>query len=163
MGRQAAGGSEHARRTLERYLAQRGLKSTRQRDSIVELFLAQTGHVGVDELLERARAEDAHVSPATVYRTMKLLVDCGLAQPRQFGDGLTRYERAEGREHLICSRCRMIVEFEEPRIEALQDAVARRHGFAVTDHKLELYGLCAKCRAEQDEQRPARRPRRGAA
>ncbi len=135
---------------LQRYLAERGLKSTRQRSLIVNTFLGASGHLDVDELLRRVRESDPRVSAATVYRTMKLLADCGLAHAQRFGDGHTRYESALNRDHhdhLICTSCGAIVEFENDRIEALQDAVARRHGFKVTRHKLELYGLCRGCQA----------------
>jgi Fur family ferric uptake transcriptional regulator len=138
-----------AKALLRVYLAKQGLKSTRQRDLIVDAFLAKDGHWSVEELLERVRQEDRRVSSATVYRTMKLLADCGLAASRRFDDGQARYEAAVGRhhhDHLICTGCHAIVEFEDERIEALQLAVARRHGFVVSDHKLELYGLCAACR-----------------
>ena len=85
---------------------------------------------------------------ASPNRTMKLLHECGLAHARNFGDGQTRYEAAVGRhhhDHLICTRCGTIVEFENDRIEALQDKVARQHGFQVTSHKMELYGFCESC------------------
>jgi Fur family ferric uptake transcriptional regulator len=135
---------------LTRFMAQRGLKSTRQRSLIVDAFFQQGGHVSVDELVGQVRAKDPRVSTATVYRTMKLLTECGLAHARHFGDGQTRYESAAGRhhhDHLICTSCGTIVEFENDRIEALQQAVAKKHGFTVTDHKMELYGLCRTCQA----------------
>ena len=135
---------------LQRYLSQKGLKSTRQRSLIVDAFLGAGGHLDVDQLLARVRQTDPRVSAATVYRTMKLLTECGLAHAQRFGDGHTRYESAYNRDHhdhLICTSCGAIVEFENDRIEVLQEAVARRHGFAVTNHKLELYGLCQKCQA----------------
>jgi Fur family ferric uptake transcriptional regulator len=134
---------------LNAYIERRGLKHSRQRELIVEAFFAMNGHVTVEELVLRARKDDPRVSLATVYRTMKLLAECGLASARQFGDGQTRYEAAAGREHhdhLICRICGEIVEFSNDRIEALQDAVAKRHGFEVESHKLELYGRCAQCR-----------------
>lgn len=148
-----------ARRSLAAYIAQKGLKSTRQRDLIADTFLAQDGHLNVEELLEKVRGFDAKVSAATVYRTMKLLTECGLAAPRRFDDGQTRYEAAIGRhhhDHLICKQCHAIIEFEDDRIEALQEAVARRHGFIVTNHKLELYGLCADCQAAGATAQPER-------
>jgi Fur family ferric uptake transcriptional regulator len=141
---------EAARETLARYISQKGLKSTRQRDLIADTFLVQGGHLNVDELLERVRALDPRISAATVYRTMKLLTECGLAASRRFDDGQTRYEAAVGRhhhDHLICTRCQAIIEFEDDGIEALQEAVARRHGFTVTHHKMELYGVCEACQA----------------
>jgi Fur family transcriptional regulator, ferric uptake regulator len=133
---------------LARYMAQRGLKSTRQRSVIIDTFFAMEGHHTVEDLWARVRQQDPKVSVATVYRTMKLLSECGLAQARNFGDGQTRYEPSVGREHhdhLICTGCGRIVEFENDRIEAMQDAVARKHGFSVVSHKLELYGLCQQC------------------
>ena len=133
---------------LARFMADHGLKSTRQRTLIVETFFASEGHLSVEELWDKVRSTDARVSVATVYRTMKLLSESGLAHARNFGDGQTRYEAAVGRhhhDHLICTNCGTIVEFENDKIETMQDAVARRHGFKVTSHKMELYGLCKNC------------------
>jgi Fur family ferric uptake transcriptional regulator len=133
---------------LDKYMAERGLKSTRQRALIVDTFFQAGGHVSVEDVWSRVRKLDARVSVATVYRTMKLLSESGLAHARNFGDGQTRYEAAIGREHhdhLICTNCGKIIEFENDRIEAMQDTVAKRHGFKVTSHKMELYGLCREC------------------
>src|SRR3954451_20073818 len=124
---------------LSRYMAQHGLKSTRQRSLIIDTFFSVGGHLSVEEMWSKVRSQDAKVSVATVYRTMKLLHECGLAHARNFGDGQTRYEPAVGREHhdhLTCTRCGQIVEFENDRIEQLQDAVAKSHGFLVTSHKM---------------------------
>lgn len=137
------------RATLKAYIAKHGLKTSRQRELIAEVFFASTGHLSVDQLLERVRVQDPHVGQATVYRTMKLLAEVGLAGARHFGDGHTRYEpvqSAEHHDHLICTSCGRIVEFHNPQIEELQARVANRHGFVVTQHKLELYGMCADCR-----------------
>jgi Fur family ferric uptake transcriptional regulator len=157
-GRESAGDGEgkgaaaDALVRLGAWLEERGLKHSRQRDVIVETFYAMGGHVPVDGLVARVRALDARVSVATVYRTMKLLAECGIAVPRRFDDGQTRYEPASGRhhhDHLICTGCGRIVEFENEKIEELQVRVARSHGFEVESHKLELYGKCERCRAEQ--------------
>ena len=145
---------------LSRYMAQRGLKSTRQRSLIIDTFFSVRGHLSVEEVWSKVRLQDAKVSFATVYRTMKLLSECGLAHARNFGDGQTRYEAAAGRhhhDHLICTQCGTIVEFENDRIEALQEVVARRHGFRVTSHKMELYGLCRNCqRSAETDATPSR-------
>jgi len=149
-GRAARGRVAGSASALGVYLARQGLKHSRQRERIAELFFAMVGHVSVDELLAHARREDRRVSQATVYRTMKLLVESGLATAREFGDGQTRYELAVGRshhDHLICTGCGTIAEFADEQIEALQASVARRHGFAVERHRLELYGRCARCRS----------------
>ena len=150
-----ARGHEHRRdpgaatAALSAYIERKGLKHSRQRERIAQTFFALSGHVTVEELVARARRDDPRVSVATVYRTMKLLVECGLASARQFGDGQTRYEPSAGRahhDHLICTGCGDIIEFANERIESLQETVARRHGFEVESHKLELYGRCARCR-----------------
>lgn len=136
---------------LARFMEQRGLKSTRQRGLIIDAFFRAPGHLSVEDLWAKVRSLDPRVSVATVYRTMKLLSECGLAHARNFGDGQTRYEAAAGRhhhDHLICTRCKSIFEFENDRIENLQEAVAKRHGFHVTSHKMELYGLCRSCQRD---------------
>jgi Fur family ferric uptake transcriptional regulator len=145
---------------LSRYMAQRGLKSTRQRSLIIEIFFSTGGHLSVEDVWSKVREQDPKVSVATVYRTMKLLAECGLAHARNFGDGQTRYEPAVGRhhhDHLICTHCGAIVEFENDRIEALQEVVARKHGFRVTSHKMELYGLCRSCQRAVESSTPTPR------
>lgn len=134
---------------LERYLEEKRLKSTTQRDDIVDTFFKTSTHISLEELLRRVRRKNPKVGYATVYRTMKLLVDAGLAFERDFGDGQTRYEHITEdthHDHLICLKCGKIVEFEKPEIEKLQRDVAERMGFEVTTHKLELYGLCPNCK-----------------
>jgi len=134
---------------LNRYIAKHGLKSTRQRSLILETFYRAGGHLSAEELLELVRQQDPRVSQATVYRTLRLLTECGLAEARNFGgDGQTRYEIAtdDHHDHLICTQCGTIVEFEDEEIEALQERVARAHGFEMTHHKMELYGICPACK-----------------
>ncbi|GEJ57246.1 Fur family transcriptional regulator [Anaeromyxobacter diazotrophicus] len=136
---------------LGAFLQQKGLKHSRQRQAIAQIFFDMGGHVPVDALVARVREQDPRVSVATVYRTMKLLAECGLAVPRRFGEGQTRYEPADhhhgdAHDHLICTACGAIVEFESERITALQRRLARRHGFEVERRRVELYGRCAGCR-----------------
>ena len=138
---------------LKAYIAKHGLKTSRQRELIADVFFGAKGHLSIDELLERVRHQDPKVGQATVYRTMKLLTKCGLAEARQFGDGHTRYEPVEDNhehhDHLICTSCGKIVEFHNHQIEHLQDRVAVEHGFVVTHHKMELYGLCESCQKKR--------------
>ncbi len=135
---------------LRAYISREGLKYSRQREIIAEVFFGLEGHLSVDTLLQRVRAVDERVSQATIYRTMKLLTECGLADARQFLEGYTLYEPSGDEighhDHLICTACSKIVEFMDERIERLQEEVAQKHGFSVTDHKMELYGLCEECR-----------------
>lgn len=122
---------------------------TGQRELIASTFFRNKGHVSAEELHGQVRKISAGIGFATVYRTIKLLSDAGLAKGRDFGDGFARYEPAihkEHHDHLICTKCGRIVEFENDRIEELQQTVARKHGFRITDHKMELYGVCGTCR-----------------
>jgi Fur family ferric uptake transcriptional regulator len=129
-------------------LSSRGFRSTRQRTRIAEIFFDMGGHHSVEEIHALLRQQTEGAGHATIYRTMKLLVDCGMAKARHFGDGLTRYEafeEGEHHDHLICTDCGMIVEFENDTIESLQDAIALQHGFTLKHHRMELYGLCSTC------------------
>ena len=131
---------------LKDYVAKNGLKFTRQRELIADVFFKAGGHLKVEDLLDRVREVDPQVSLATVYRTMKLLTECGLAEPHRFRDGHTRYEPSEGEEehhdHLICTECGRIVEFFNSDIERLQEQIAASFGFEVAHHRMELYGKC---------------------
>lgn len=141
------------------YLRRRGLRSTSQRDDIAKVFFASQRHISVDELYGAVRRVNPRVGYATVYRTMKLLTEFGLAVESHFREGEARYESAEGQhhDHLICVTCGSIVEFEEERIEALQAEVARGMGFEFTGHKMELYGVCGGCQKLSHRPRPSRR------
>lgn len=135
------------RGTLEHYLRERGLRLTRQRETILQVFLANPHHISVEDLYNRVRKADSGIGFATVYRTLKLFTQCGLADERQFQGGRSRYEPAasEHHDHCICTSCGKIVEFENDAIEALQEEAAQRLGFQLTHHRMELYGLCATC------------------
>jgi Fur family ferric uptake transcriptional regulator len=127
----------------------KGLKSTRQREVILDEFLRVGSHISTEELYLRLRRKTPQIGYATVHRTLKLFAECGIAEQRHFGDGQARYEASdldEHHDHLICVTCGKIVEFEDPRIERLQEEVARQHGFSIERHRLELYGCCESCR-----------------
>jgi len=132
------------------FLAEKGLNASKTREAVVELFLGTKAHVDLQTLYEVARKKHAGVGFATVYRTMKLLEEAGLAHARRFGEAKgTLYEVAVGRahhDHLICERCGRIVEFVDADVEGLQDKIAHRHGFTLSRHRHELYGVCAECR-----------------
>jgi Fur family ferric uptake transcriptional regulator len=136
---------DEARRLLELHMRERGLKHTRQRDEILEAFFAATGHVSVDDLLGLVQARMPGVGHATVYRTMKLFAEAGVAHERHFQDGQTRYEPVvadEHHDHLICTVCDTIFEFEDDVIEQRQQEIARAHGLRVASHRHEIYGTC---------------------
>lgn len=130
---------------LADYLARTGLRVTRQRRAIAKAFFEHPGHPNIDELYTRIRERHPNIGQATVYRTLKLLVDSGLAEPSRFGDGTTRYEAADEHghhDHLVCTSCGHIVEFRNDEIEHLQEVIAQTHRFRMTDHKMVIYGEC---------------------
>lgn len=130
---------------LAGYLEQKGLRSTRQRSLIIDTFFSSGGHLSAEELLAKVRSQDPKVSVATIYRTMKLLTECGLAHARHFGDGQTRFDPGHDHDHVVCTTCGTIVEFDDVEFERWKTEIAARFGFQLTRHKLELYGLCHNC------------------
>ncbi len=141
---------EAERAALAEYLDGKGLKNTKQRDVILVTFLASHKHVSAEQLYQEVQKEAPSVGYTTVYRTLKLLVEAGLAQERRFDDGLTRYEREHSHhDHLVCLSCGKIVEFESELIESKQEQIAREYGFKVLRHRHELYGHCSNCQGDE--------------
>jgi Fur family transcriptional regulator, ferric uptake regulator len=136
---------------LTAYLKGQGLRLTEQRRTIVQAFFDAPGHVDIDTLYQLVKSCDSRIGQATVYRTLKLLTESGLAHTSRFGGTATRYEPSddEHHDHLVCKACDLIVEFCNDQIEALQEQVAEEHGFKLKTHKMELYGLCPECQAKQ--------------
>jgi Fur family ferric uptake transcriptional regulator len=138
------------RRRWRDFVAERRLNASKTREAVVDVFLGTSAHLDLQSLFDMARRQHAGVSFATVYRTMKLLEEAGIAHARRFGDAKgTVFEVAIGRshhDHLICERCGRIVEFVNPEVERLQDEIAAAHGFTMNRHRHELYGTCASCR-----------------
>ncbi|MDX2263592.1 MAG: Fur family transcriptional regulator [Hyphomicrobiales bacterium] len=127
---------------LEQLCAERGMRMTDQRRTIANVLAAADDHPNVEEVHKRAHALDNRISLSTVYRTVRLLKDAGILERREFGDGRARYERAEEEhhDHLIDIETGRVIEFHDDDIERLQEAIARRLGYELTGHKLELYG-----------------------
>ena len=140
---------------LERFRhekGKRGLKTSKKRSLVVRYFLAKDRHYSIEELHNELRGEDSRIGYSTVYRTMKLLTECGLASERNFAGGVARFEpvhRTHHHDHLICTQCGRIIEFTNQHIERLQKSVARRYRFVTASHKLELYGLCETCQRKK--------------
>ncbi|MBV71439.1 MAG: transcriptional repressor [Myxococcales bacterium] len=131
---------------LTSYLAKSGLKMTSQRRVVTEAFFdpeVTSDHPTAEELYLRVRERDSRIGYATVYRSLKILTEAGLASPGRFGDNQTRYEPespGEHHDHFVCTECGKIVEFEDDAIEKLQIEVAAKLGFELTDHKMVLFG-----------------------
>ena len=133
---------------LEGYITQNNLKITRQRRSVLKAFLECENHVSAEELYNMVSSTELKIGLATVYRTLALLTESGLALELNFGDGQKRYEHRYmhgHHDHMICTECGKIIEFNHPRIEKLQEEVAADKKFTITSHKLDLIGICNEC------------------
>jgi len=131
------------------YLTAEGLKLTRQRRVIAAVVFGSDAHLTLADIHERAQRKQPSIGFATVYRTMKLMAEAGVATHHKFDDGQSRFERADDdhHDHIICSLCGKIVEFEAPEIEERQERIARDLGFRVVSHRHEIYGECEQpCR-----------------
>ncbi len=134
------------REKLEAYLERHHLKHTRQREVILDAFLASKGHLTSEDLHERVRSEHPEIGAATVYRALKLFSEVGIASPSHFREGVTMYEhQATHHDHLVCLGCGEIVEFECQVIEDAQTAIAVEQGYRLTHHHHDLYGYCGSC------------------
>ena len=131
-----------------------GLRRTAQRDLIMEIFLRTEEHLTSDDLYWLVQKQDPTVGHTTVYRTLKLLIEAGLAREVRFGDNKTYYEHHynhEHHDHMICTECGRVIEFFSADIEKLQDEMADNFGFKPTHHSLRLWGICAECQQKAEE------------
>jgi Fur family ferric uptake transcriptional regulator len=129
-----------------------GSRRSSKRDVIVAVFLQQEGHISAEQLVDVVRAQDAHISRATIYRTLQWMVDAGIARRVDFGGGRFRFEHAYRHPrhfHLICRTCRQSLEFLSSDIEALVEEIAEARRFAPDERVLQIYGTCEQCRAGQ--------------
>ncbi len=131
------------------HLKRVGLKHTGQRDTILRTFLETRDHLSTDELHRLVKKKDPRIGFTTVYRTLKLLAECGLASEVAFHDGVARYEHQYGRRshhHMVCTDCGTSVEFFSPEIEKLEQEIGKKYKFNTTRHTFQIYGLCENCR-----------------
>lgn len=128
---------------IEEKCTEKGLKMTGQRRVIARVLSDSQDHPDVEMLHKRAVAVDPHISIATVYRTVKLFEEAGITQRHDFGDGRSRYEEAGGphHDHLIDLKSGQVIEFSNAEIERLQKEIARKLGYKLVDHRLELYAV----------------------
>jgi Fur family ferric uptake transcriptional regulator len=130
-------------KTLEEMCAEKGMRMTEQRRVIARILQDSDDHPDVEELYRRSSKIDPRISISTVYRTVKLFEDEGIIERHDFRDGRSRYETVpeEHHDHMIDLNTGKVVEFNSPEIEALQERIAREHGFRLVGHRLELYGI----------------------
>jgi Fur family ferric uptake transcriptional regulator len=154
----AAPAAREERQVLSEYLAKHGLKRSAQREVILDAFLKAGSHVSVEDLLKIVRRRDPEVGRTTIYRTLKLFQDAGLASELLLG-GEARFEplwKRDHHDHFVCVACGRIIEFQSPEIERLQEEIATSLGFVIEGHRHNIFGRCSSC---LQKARPAARAR----
>lgn len=139
------------------HLKRVGLKHTGQRDVILRTFLETHEHLSTEELHRLVRKKDPRIGFTTVYRTLKLLADCGLASAVAFQDGVARYEHQYNRRshhHMVCTECGSSVEFFSAEIERMEKEIGRKHRYLTTRHTFQIYGICEECRKKIERRDP---------
>jgi Fur family ferric uptake transcriptional regulator len=145
---------EKEKEIFREHIQKAGLRRTGQRDLILERFLKTEEHLTSEDLYWLVHKEDPSVGHTTVYRTLKLLTEAGLAREVRFGDNKTYYEHHydhEHHDHMICTECGQVIEFFSQEIENLQDEMAEKFGFRLSHHSLRMWGLCAECQEKEVE------------
>ena len=133
---------------LQEHIQKSGLRRTGQRELILEIFLSTEEHLSSEDLYGLVHQKDPTVGNTTVYRTLKLLTEAGLAREVRFGDNKTYYEHHynhDHHDHMICTGCGKVIEFFSADIEMLQDEMAGKFGFKPTHHSLRMWGVCSDC------------------
>jgi Fur family ferric uptake transcriptional regulator len=134
---------------LENFIRSKNLRRSEQRQQILDVFLKTESHLTAEDLYNIVKKKNPSIGYATIYRSLKLFSEAGLCRELQVVDGTTRYEHLynhKHHDHLICTKCGKFVEIESPEIEALQNQLAKKNGFVLIKHRLELYGLCSACK-----------------
>jgi Fur family ferric uptake transcriptional regulator len=147
-------------RALTAYLVRHRLKRSHQREAILDAFVRAGHHVSVEELLKIVRRGHPEVGRTTIYRTLKLFRDAGLASELLLG-GEARFEpvwKRDHHDHFVCVACGAIFEFQSPEIERLQEEIASRLGFRVEGHRHHIFGRCRKCASKPSRPARARQP-----
>ncbi|MDE2292320.1 MAG: transcriptional repressor [Elusimicrobia bacterium] len=140
---------QRVRAVFAEELARRGLRLTAQRERILGFLLAAQRHVSLDEI--RAALKESGLGRATVFRTLRVLMDSGLVSRVSDPQGAARYEvdlERPHHDHLICTSCGSIEEVRWPELERIQHRVCERAGFTAQWHRHEIYGRCRRCRGK---------------
>jgi Fur family ferric uptake transcriptional regulator len=141
---------------IEQLLRARGIRLTSQRQLVLRRAVAHL-HFTAEELVREVRAFDASIARGTVYRTLALLHQAGVVEKHDFRYGPPNYEVTFAKahhDHLMCVQCGEIIEFQEPRVETLQQQIVKRYGYQLLSHTHKLYGLCADCQRSDPKRAP---------
>jgi Fur family ferric uptake transcriptional regulator len=140
-----------AREIFDRYIRASGLKGTTQRIFVLDAFLDARKHVSIEDLHRILAGRNRRVGYVTVYRTMKLIADSGLAREVVFDDGVSRFEPVLDRKHhhhLVCKRCGKVIEFSSETLEKMERELLKKYNFDSHSHHYEIFGLCSQCRGK---------------
>ena len=135
-----------------------GYKTTPQREEILKIFVehADRHHMSAEDVYSILREKDSEIGLATVYRALDLLSELGILVRMDFGDGCARYElntadpKVHHHHHLICLKCKKVIEFEEDLLDELEANIANKSGFQILNHEVKFFGYCSDCRAKED-------------
>ena len=147
----------HEKQQFKKLFKQEHIDNFEDRFKVLEAFLQTEKHVSVNELVARLDHNGWRLEPEFVKETLKLMCRFGFAQKSRFDNGMVLYEHrhlGQHHDHMICTKCRKILEFEEEQIEQLQIKIAARHGFHLLQHKMEIYGICNDCIRERIQLMP---------
>lgn len=137
----------------DRYIQENQLKSSKRRNLIFEYIAQIQGHFTVDNIYQELIKIDPEIGIATIYRTVRMLIDCGILVEQTFGEKKGWFEiidlEMEHHGHMICTSCGKIIEFRSRAIEKNKYQIAREHHFTIHSYKLEIYGLCSSCQKQQ--------------
>jgi len=143
-----------AKERFIQFAARKGLRRTEQRHRVLDVFLGTEKHLTVQELYDLVRKQYKGIGYATVARTVKIMCESGVCRQVDFGDGSQRFEHKHGHEHhdhLICVKCGRFEEIYSPELERIQDRLVKKHGYVQESHKLDIFGLCPRCRGKKSK------------
>ena len=143
---------------LKKILQERDYKMTEQRREILQIFLDQPSehHLSAEDVHMILRTNKSEIGLATVYRSLELLASLDILLKIEFGDGCSRYElnlkpNVHRHHHLICLKCRKVIEFDEDKLDELEDEIAKKSGFAITNHEVKFFGFCRECQEKYED------------
>jgi len=148
--------SQRAQKLFIQYLKENNLKVTQERLALLDEIFSTNEHLDADDLLARMRAKKKKVSRATIYRTLDLLVQCGLVRKSRLGQEHYFYEKVQpGRrhDHMVCTHCGKVIEFWDPVLDERQRQICQEHHFRPSFYSLQIQGLCEACQKLEQENR----------
>ena len=141
-----------AKTIFNQYLRNNGMLRSEQREQILDIFLKAVRHPTINDLYDMVRKKNPKIGLATVYRTMRVICDAGLARETDFGDGLRRFEhkhKHRHHHHLVCLKCSRVIEITSDKLEVIQRQLAKKHGFSIARDTMKIFGICKTCKRKE--------------